>query len=158
MSAAGPIPREKALATAPRLHRGPALCPGVGARPLQEPFAQQAKKGHNLVVDGAGASERSAAGAVMDHSLAFRCALVGRPSRYWAFEAWPGIIWSVTVQFDDSVITIREVSFANGEKTPAGTHGFVIEAFEVPEESSEVEIYFVRAGAIAYRVGSAVLA
>ena len=59
---------------------------------------------------------------------------------------------------DDRVITIREVSLANGERTAAATYGFVIEAFEVPEESCEVEIYFVRARSIVHRAGSAVLA
>jgi hypothetical protein len=44
-------------------------------------------------------------------------------------------------QFDDRVITIREVTLSDGKTIPAGTHGFVIEAFEVPCESYEVEFY-----------------
>ena len=42
-------------------------------------------------------------------------------------------------QFDDRVITLREVPLPNGGQIPVGTHGFVVEAIESPEKY-EVEI------------------
>jgi hypothetical protein len=39
----------------------------------------------------------------------------------------------VKAQFDDRVITLREVSLPDGRKIPVGTHGFVIEAVEATD-------------------------
>ena len=44
----------------------------------------------------------------------------------------------VKAAFDDRIITVRAVSLESRETIPAGTHGFVIEAFQSPE-SYEVE-------------------
>jgi hypothetical protein len=46
----------------------------------------------------------------------------------------------VKARFDDHVITSRRLELPEVGEVAEGTHGFVIEAFETPDEHYEVEL------------------
>ena len=43
-------------------------------------------------------------------------------------------------KYEDHLITVRQVVLTDGQVIAPGTHGFVIEAFDTPHESYEVEL------------------
>jgi hypothetical protein len=51
----------------------------------------------------------------------------------------PGKTATMKAKCDDHVITVRRVLLPAGREIPAGTHGFVIEAFETLHETYEEE-------------------
>ena len=56
------------------------------------------------------------------------------------FGATPGKVGVVKAGFDDHVITIRRLESPEGAEVAEGIHGFVIEAFESPDEHYDVEL------------------
>jgi hypothetical protein len=56
------------------------------------------------------------------------------------FGATPGKVRVVKAGFDDHVITIRRLELPEGGEVAEGIHGFVIEAFETPDEHYDVEL------------------